>query len=99
MAITVTSCGISSGLGLTCDTLKEAAGGLKQRVYIGNLLELDSYTTDGDGFLTALTFDTYKGLHKFIGSAFGNSYVSDITRAEGGKGVVFRVKELFHPFP
>ena len=82
------ACGIISGIQFpSCENLKTAAGGLKQRVYIGNHDQLasPSFRQDGDGYLYELLFDeTYQGLYKFIGVKNGNSTTSDMVTTEGG---------------
>ena len=77
-------CGFTGGIGLTCEQLKANSGGLKQDAYLFNLSELLSYTEDADGYVTALTFETYKGLHVFTSTKNGASTISDIARVEGG---------------
>ena len=58
------SCGINSGLSITCQNLKKV-GGVKKAAYLFNIDDLVEYTIDGQGYITALTFAQYKGLYKF----------------------------------
>lgn len=82
-----TECGISGGLDLSCNTLKEAAGGLKQRIWIGNFGDLDSpgFTTVGDGYVESIEFlASYANLYTFTGVKNQNSTNSDAQRLESG---------------
>lgn len=56
------SCGIENGLTIACDDIR-AIGGLKGRIWAVNLDDIASYTTDGNGYITAITFETYGGLY------------------------------------
>jgi hypothetical protein len=77
-------CGFTGGIGLTCEQLKANSGGLKQDAYLFNLSDLLSYTEDSEGYVDALAFDVYKGLHVFTSTRNGASTISDIARIEGG---------------
>lgn len=77
-------CGITTGVGLSCATRRAAAGGIKTRIWLFNVNEVDSLTTDGDGYVTAITFDAYKGLISFTGDINANNATSDGTVTDGG---------------
>lgn len=82
-----TECGITGGLDLTCQTLKEAAGGLQQRIWIGNLGDLDSpgWTEVGAGYVESLEFlASYANLYTFTGVKNQNSTNSDAQRLDSG---------------
>lgn len=78
------SCGITSGLDITCSDKQNASGGLKQRVYIANVNEITSMDKDVNGYVYNINFDAYTGLHKFTGVKNGNSTTSDIQINDGG---------------
>lgn len=81
------TCGITGGIDLTCATLKASAGGLQQRVWIGNLGDLASpgYEEVGDGFINEFFFDSgYSNLYKFTGVKNQNSTTSDAQALESG---------------
>lgn len=78
------SCGITMGMDLTCSDKQNSAGGLKQRVYLANVNEIDDLVFDVDGYVTAITFDTYGGLYEFTGVKNGNSTTSDIQLNDSG---------------
>lgn len=77
-------CGISTGVGLTCQTRKDAAGGIKTKIWLFNVSDVSSLTTDGNGFVTAINFEAYKGLIEFTGDFNANNATSDMTRTDGG---------------
>ena len=81
------SCGISGGIDLSCQTLKDASGGLKQKVWIGNWGDLGSpgWTEVGDGYVESLEFlSGYSGLYEFTGVKNQNSTNSDAQALESG---------------
>lgn len=85
-----TSCGITGGLDLTCETLKASKGGLKQRVFVGNYGELDAatpFTYDVAGYVTAINFAGgagYGGLYEFVGVRNQNQSNVNAVRLESG---------------
>ncbi len=56
-------CGISGGMSATCSDLRRV-GGVNKRAWVFNI-DAVTYTTDGDGYITAITFPSYEGLRIF----------------------------------
>ena len=77
------SCGISGSLDLICDSLRRV-GGVKKTAYLFNISDLSSYTIDADGYVTALTFNSYAGLYKLTGRKQSHSGGSTAVIQEGG---------------
>lgn len=84
MALPPGRCLIGEGLTIACGKLGQS-GGVKDRFWVFNL---DDLTTQIDVTTTAplssLTFNTYKGLHKFIGPPEGHTAGWEQVGAEGG---------------
>jgi hypothetical protein len=80
------ACGITSGIDITCDELRKV-GGVNKNAYVTNLSDIDSYTIDGSGYITAITFATYKGLYKFESKkqAHSGGYASQSQDPGGNK--------------
>lgn len=57
------ACLITSGIVADCDDLKKV-GGLAKKAWVANLDDIAS-TTVTDGYVSAITFDTYGGLYAF----------------------------------
>lgn len=82
-----TSCGITGGIDLSCQTLKDSAGGLKTRMWIGNMSDLasPSYTLGTGGYVESIEFkSSYTNLYEFTGVKNQNSTNSDAQRLESG---------------
>lgn len=77
------TCRITTGVDLNCEAVRKV-GGVKQRLWIATSLEGFSVTTDVDGYVTALNFDTYGGLVKFTGTKNGHSGGSTVQITDGG---------------
>jgi hypothetical protein len=83
-------CGISGGITFDCDTKAKASGGNKQDFWIGNIQDVDKasglngLTIDGSGYVTAIAFESYKGLYRFTGTKLGNQNSDDIARNDNG---------------
>lgn len=71
-------------MNLTCSDKQNSAGGLKQRIYLANVNEIDDIVQDGNDYVFSITFDSYKGLHEFTGVKNGNSTTSDIQLNDSG---------------
>lgn len=86
-----TFCGLTGGVLSTCQSRKDAVGGVKIDFWIGDVNTLDTNQTllnlDGSGNINALTFENYSGLYKFRGVKFGGNGTDDI-----------QVDEDFNPF-
>lgn len=69
-------CNISSSVALICSDQQQAAG-VARRVWLGNIDDLQDtkYTLDGSSYVTAINFDTYKGLYTYTGPK--NSHVAE----------------------
>jgi hypothetical protein len=66
------SCGISSGVGITCDALRKV-GGVKKSAFAFNINDLNALTISGSGYVTALNFATYAGLYELQGKKSSHS--------------------------
>jgi len=78
-------CGISAGIGIDC-TGKGQIGGLNRRVFVGNIKDLANlaYTTDAEGYTTAINFKPYGLLYEFVGQKYAHTSTDDVARNEGG---------------
>ena len=67
--------------------LQEAGAGLKRRIYIGLVSDLDEETPfsyNGNGDVSSINFQSYCGFVKFTGLKDGNNGTVDIQRTEDG---------------
>lgn len=85
-------CGIAAGLGLSCDTKRQSIGGSKQRLWIGNLSELEEAVegaVDGiAGYVNSLTFtETYAQLYEFAATLNSVVGTDAPTRTDEGNGI------------
>jgi len=80
------NCGISGGIGLSCDTKIASSGGLKQLAFLANLADIVSFSYNGNNEISSINFATYKGLYEFTSTKSGASTISDINVNEGGVG-------------
>ena len=78
-------CGITAGVQINC-TGKGQVGGLNRRAFVGNIKDLadSAYTTDIDGYVTAINLKAYGFLYEFIGQKFAHTSGDDVARNEGG---------------
>lgn len=89
------SCLINSGYITTCADLEKAAGGVKQRIFIGNVLEIDrkvaqkGFNVNGFGYYIGINFLQYGKLYQFTGIKDGNDANDDIQRVESSGNVNF----------
>lgn len=80
------ACYALSGYAIDCK-LQEAGAGLKRKVYLGLVSDLDQqnpYTTNGNGDINSLNFTSYTGLVEFTGLKNGNNGTVDIQKTEDG---------------
>jgi hypothetical protein len=70
------SCGLTTGFSATCDQRKLAAGGLKGRIWLGNVDDITSVTKDSDGNITDIDFESGTGTVEV-----------DVIRGPGGSGI------------
>lgn len=77
------ACGITGGLSIDCDALRRV-GGVNKRAYIGNIDDVEGYTTDVDGCITAITFVAATGLYEF--DSRKSSHSGGYTPQIGGEG-------------
>lgn len=77
-------CNIAGSIALTCSDQQSAAG-VNRRVWLFNIEELadTKYTIDGSGYVTAIGFETYKGLYTFTGSKNSHMFESNSVGEEG----------------
>ena len=79
-----TYCGITSGLGITCDALKRV-GGLNKRVWLFNISALASpIVALTDGFVTNIPLTTYQTLYSIDGTKFAHSFEVNEQRSDEG---------------
>lgn len=79
-------CAINNGMSASCDDLTRI-GGVNKRVWVFNLEDeygVPTYTTDVDGYVTAITFPTYSGTYKFEAKKNSHTCGSQAVVAEGG---------------
>lgn len=76
-------CGITGGLSVDCDALRRV-GGVNKRAFVGNLSDVESYTTDVDGCITAITFAATTGLYELESRKASHS--GGITAQVSGEG-------------
>lgn len=69
------------GVQADCNATKKV-GGLSKRIYIGTLDDLASVTFGTGNIITAITFESGKGLVQFVGKKEKNSAGSDIEAGE-----------------
>lgn len=90
------------GLEASCDALNKI-GGVKKRAYVGQLSQLDSYSTDGSGYIDGLTFVTASpayGLYKFSGKKAKNSGTYELSAGENvNTWNTSVILELYHNTP
>lgn len=95
------NCGITNGMGVSCDNLRKPAG-LSKRVWVANLdafrlpipVQLNTYITDFE-------MNVYKGLYKFESTKFAHQGTWTIQKGDGGN-VSFQhqvVMRLFNSEP
>lgn len=75
-------CGITSGVDASCADLRRV-GGVNKRAFAYNVSGV-TYTIDGNGYITAITFPTYEGLYEFESKKKSHSGGSDFV--SGGTG-------------
>jgi hypothetical protein len=79
MALT---CGIANGIGVSCDDLRRI-GGVNQRIWVFNQSGV-TYTTDVNGYITALTLPGTEVLYPFESAKKSHSGGSELVVQEGG---------------
>lgn len=94
------SCGITSGVSTTCADSRRV-GGVNRRAYVFNISDLadTKYTTDGDGYITAINFDTYKGLYEFTGRKKSHSGGYSLSKQQPGGNIFFLHDVIFKLLP
>jgi len=75
------NCNISAGIGVDCSDLRRV-GGLNKRIWFFNLSGV-TYTTNVNGYITALSFPTYEGLYTFEGKKNSHSSGYQLINQEG----------------
>lgn len=78
------SCEIAGGIDLLCSDQRQAAG-VNRRLWLFNIDDLadSAYTIDVNGYVTAISFDTYGGLYKFVGAKNSHNFESNSIGEEG----------------
>jgi hypothetical protein len=79
------NCALTSGIDISCASIKQAAGGVKTKVWLGNLSEVTA-TYDESGYITDLAFNDYttQGLVPFNCLKDQNDAGSDGAPTDGG---------------
>lgn len=75
-------CGIASGITASCSDLRRV-GGVNKRAWLFNIDGV-SYTTDSEGYITAITFPTYEGLYTFESQKKSHSGGYTLVNQAGG---------------
>lgn len=87
-------CILTEAYSLDCVDKKKAVGGVRAKVWIGNIEQLDQtigdrgFTISVEGYITAINFTTYGRLYAWSGVKAGNSANDDAQRT-AGSGVAF----------
>lgn len=94
------ACGITSGIAITCADLKKV-GGVNKRAWLFNISDLQDskYTIDGTGYVTAINFDTYKGLYAFTGTKKSHSGGYALQKQQPGGTTFFQHDVIIKLFP
>lgn len=94
------SCGITNGIAITCADLKKV-GGVNKRAWLFNISDLQDakYTTDADGYVTAISFDTYAGLYSFVGKKKSHSGGFALQKQQPGGTTFFQHDVIIKLFP
>lgn len=78
------ACGVTGGMSVDCNALRRV-GGVNKRAFVGNLSDIESYTTDVDGCITAITFAATTGLYELESRKASHSGgITNQTSGEGG---------------
>jgi hypothetical protein len=77
------TCALTTSITLTCDD-KRQVGGTQEKAWIVSNMTDFSYTTDGNGYITALSFVTYGGLVTLEGLKNSHSGGYTVQVTEGG---------------
>lgn len=77
------TCKVTAGIDITCDD-KRRLGGLNSRFWIGDPTEIDSFTFDGDGYVSEINFSTYGGTFTMESPDNSCSAGYEVVVAEGG---------------
>ncbi|NRA91230.1 MAG: hypothetical protein HRU26_00855 [Psychroserpens sp.] len=93
------SCGITSGISITCDDLKKV-GGVNKVAYIFNINDLDDDKyTDLNGYVSAINFDTYGGLYSFAGKKKSHSGGWSLQKQQPGGNTFYQHDVIIKLFP
>jgi len=94
------NCGIAAGISIDCAALR-VIGGLDARVWAFNIddLQASSYTVDVNGYVTAISFETYKGLYTLEGRKKSHSAGSQLVVAGEGGNKFFQHDVTIKLFP
>lgn len=78
------NCGITSGISVSCDDLKRVSGVFKE-AWAFNINDLRVPIDDiSDAYVTALEFNSYRGLYKFESAKNSHQGTSELSRSDGG---------------
>lgn len=78
------ACSISTGLTITCDSLKRV-GGLNKDLWLFNLSDLATpIVAVTDGYVTNVPLSTYRTLYKIQGTKFAHSFEINEQRSDEG---------------
>lgn len=93
------SCGITSGINITCDDLKRV-GGVNKRVWIFNISDLaDEKYTETTGYISAINFDTYGGTYGFVSKKKSHSGGFSVQKQQPGGNSFYQHDAILKLFP
>ncbi len=79
-------CSLTVGIQATCIDTKQI-GGLRKTMYIGNTDDVESFSVDGSGYVTAINLYIGKTLYEFISKKLSNSAGFDVQVGAGASVV------------
>ena len=91
------SCGISAGLSINCSALRRV-GGVNKRAFAFNIEDV-TYTVNGDGTVTAITFPSYEGLYEIVSRKQSHSGGYNLVKQEPGGNTFYNHDVILKVFP
>ena len=91
------SCGVGQGISIDCAALLRV-GGVDKRAYVFNVSDV-VYTTDGNGYITAIDFPGYEGLYKIQSTKQSHSGGYNLVVQDPGGNKYFSHEVIIKCFP
>ena len=92
-------CAITSGIGINCETLRKI-GGVNKLAYVFNITDLeDSKYNNTNEYVSAINFDTYKGLYSITSKKKSHSGGYTLVKQDPGGNVYFQHDVILKMFP